>query len=289
MDENSSQMPGVTPVPEPTPTQEPTPAPMPVQEPATTPVAPTAEPVPASEPATAPVAPTPEQVPTQQPVQQTIQQPAQQPAQQPEQPAKKKNNLVLIILIAAIVVVGAVFAVMMIMSNQESKTPATTSSSTSSTSSSDADTDEDDSDPAVDAEAQNTEIINALTLVNKSMNNFMANNRGQLPTTSTSDTVRGWDAFVKNYLDTATTGEETFSSKYKTVYCEFGSSNCKASSKLSWETDKNTIYIATKATCKDDVAVASNGARKIAIYAALNPAAYKKSSTTPKTVACLSN
>lgn len=289
MDENNSQMPGVTPVPEPTPTpaptQEPTPAPMPAQEPATTPVAPAAEPVPASEPAPVPVAPTPEQVPTQEP----IQQPVQQPAQQPEQPTKKKNNLVLIILIAAIVIVGAIFAVMMIMSNQESKTPATASSSTSSASSSDADTDEDDSDSAVDAEAQNNEIINALTIVNKSMNNFMANNRGQLPTTNASDTVRGWDAFVKNYLDTGTTGEETFSSKFKTVYCEFGSSNCKASSKLSWETDKNTIYIATKATCKDDVAVASNGARKIAIYAALNPAAYKKSSTMPKTVACLSN
>ena len=130
------------------------------------------------------------------------------------------------------------------------------------------------SSPA-EARKENLQISDDVVRVTTILNQYQANNRGSIPVIGSTGS-NSWEYFEGNYLNGCNENINEcykFSDTYTLEVCDYTTGQCKDPNLLNWDADKYVIYATTRAECRGKNGIVANkGARKVAIYAVMNPA-----------------
>ncbi|MDO4967322.1 MAG: hypothetical protein Q4E70_00965 [Candidatus Saccharibacteria bacterium] len=179
---------------------------------------------------------------------------------EPEKPRKKLSLPIIIgIIVGVVAIVGGIVAVVMISSNSNVQ-PTVTATTTYP--------DEPEEDELSEEIIQrNTLRANDLAPLLTALNNYQANNRGELP--------GDWAGMIRTYIPEGLKDSATGEAYVIADFCNFSESNkCNVNiDELTWEENQHEIYVFLNAACKgntkEDVIVSHTGKKKAAMFAIL--------------------
>jgi hypothetical protein len=191
-----------------------------------------------------------------------------------ENPKKDNKFLVILIIIVAVFAVG-IGVIFMMSNNQTNSAPSpinTISNETPEPTTTPTPTETSTPTSEVDEESQKiiTTITNDVSFIITGLNQYMSNNRGNVPTVGGTGT-RNWDYFIDNYIDYDYGSEVNvhYREIYRFTFCTYDEGTCPDPLGMTWAKDNHVLVFATKTNCAGNSIALYDSVKRVAVYTVL--------------------